>query len=266
MSETGFAFERVGAVARLLHDRPKARNAQSAAFLEALSAGLDEAIADPDIRVIVIAGNGDHFCSGHDLRDDGTMRHQTNPEDRYEFESRLYFELCLKAWDSPKPVIAEVQGACIAGGFMTANMCDLIVCSEDAFFADPVVGAVGVAGVEVMVHPWVMGLRKAKEFLFLGARVSAAEGLAMGMVNRVVPRDQLTATVMEMADRMAQVPPFGMRLMKKSLNRTADIQGFRAALDASFDTHQLSHMGTEAQARIGGSSSDVIDRMRKNQR
>lgn len=266
MNTAGFTYEQVGAIARLLHDRPQARNAQSAAFLRELEKGVDRAIADPDIRVIVIAGKGDHFCAGHDLKDDETQEAQQSPEARYEFETRLYLGLCLKIWDSPKPVIAEVQGACIAGGFMTANMCDLVVASEDAFFADPVVGAVGVAGVEVMVHPWVMGLRRAKEFLFLGARVTATEAHAMGMVNRVVPRVDLTSTVMEMAERMAQVPPFGMRLMKKSLNRTADIQGFRAALEASFDTHQLSHMGTEQQARVSGKPTDVIEKMRQNQR
>lgn len=258
MAEPGLLVERIGPIARLSHNRPERRNAQSAAFLDALDVALAGAVADPDVRVIILGGQGDHFSAGHDLKDEGTMRHQRNPEDRYEFEGLRYRDYCLRLWDAPKPVIAQVQGACVAAGFMVANMCDMIVASEDAFFADPVVGAVGVAGTEVLVHPWVMGLRQAKEFLFAGGRVTAAEALAMGMVNRVVPRADLEATTLDLAERIATASPFGLRLMKRSLNRTAEIQGFRAALDAHFDTHQLSHMGTEASARVSGDIAGSI--------
>lgn len=261
-AEPGLLIERIGAIARLSHNRPARRNAQSAAFLDALDAALAAAIADPEVRVIVLAGEGAHFSAGHDLRDAETMRHQHTPEDRYEFEALRYRDYCLRLWDAPKPVIAQVQGACVAAGFMVANMCDLIVAADDAFFADPVVGAVGVAGVEVLIHPWVMGLRQAKEFLFAGGRVTAAEALAMGMVNRVVPRDELEPTTIALAEKIAAAPPFALRLMKRSLNRTAEIQGFRAAIDAHFDTHQLSHMGTEANARVSGDMGAALKDMK----
>lgn len=259
----GLVIERFGPVARLSHARPERRNAQSAAFLDALDKALADAVDDPDIRVIILASQGDHFSAGHDLRDDETMRHQTSPEARYAFESVRYRDYCLRLWDAPKPIIAQVQGACLAAGFMVANMCDLIVCADDAFFADPVVNAVSVAGVEVLVHPWVMGLRQAKEFLYAGGRVAAAEAFAMGMVNRVVPRAELEAATMALAERIATSSPFALRLMKRSLNRTAEIQGFRAALDAHFDTHQLSHMGTDAQARLSGDLSKAIGTMKR---
>lgn len=258
----GLLVERIGPITRLSHARPERRNAQSAAFLDALDRALGEAVDDPEVRVIVLAGQGDHFSAGHDLRDAETMRHQTTPEARYAFESVRYRDYCLRLWDAPKPVIAQVQGACVAAGFMVANMCDLIVASDDAFFADPVVGAVAIAGVEMLVHPWVMGLRQAKEFLFAGGRVTAAEAFAMGMVNRVVPRAELEAVTMALAGRIAAASPFALRLMKRSLNRTAEIQGFRAALDAHFDTHQLSHMGSDAQARIAGDMSKAIGTMK----
>jgi len=112
------------------------------------------------------------------------------------------------------------------------------------------VNAFGVAAAEVLVHPWVMGLRAAKQFLFTGARMSAAEAHAAGMVNQVTPRAELEDATLALARKIAEANPFALRLMKRSLNRTADIQGFRAALNAHFDTHQLSHMGTESQARV----------------
>lgn len=259
------SHESLGPVARLWLNQPERRNAQSAAMLEELDRALSRAIADPEVRVIILAGKGEHFSAGHDLKDEEILRNQRNPEDRYDFESRMFLEYCLRIWDAPKPVIAQVQGACIAAGFMVANMCDLVIASDDAFFADPVVGAVGTAGVEVLVHPWVMGLRQAKEFLYTGGRMSAAEAREMGMVNRVVPRAELEATTLTMANKIAEASPFALRLMKRSLNRAAEIQGFRAALDAHFDTHQLSHMSTEVQARMeagfGKSIKDIKQRL-----
>jgi enoyl-CoA hydratase len=244
------SLERLAPAARIRLERPAQRNAQSVELLDELDQALSEAVADPEIRVIILAGAGDHFSAGHDLKDAELWRNQGDPEARYEFESLRYRDYCLRIWDAPKPVIAQVQGACVAGAFMLANMCDLIVASEDAYFADPVVNAFGVAAVEVLVHPWVMSLRAAKHFLFTGARMSAAEALGAGMVNQVVPRAELEAATLTLARKIGEASPFALRLMKRSLNRTAEIQGFRAALDAHFDTHQLSHMGTEAQKLI----------------
>jgi len=252
-------YETLGPVARLSHDRPQRSNAQSVQLLDELDAALSQAIGDPDIRVIVLAGTGKHFSAGHDLKDAAMHRRQITPEDRYQFEDERYLGYCLKLWDAPKPVIAQVQGACIAAGFMVANMCDLVVASDDAFFADPVVNSFGAAAVEVLVHPWVMGLRQAKHFLYTGGRMSAAEALAIGMVNQVVPRAELKAATLALAEKIAQSTPFALRLMKRSLNRTADIQGFRAALNAHFDTHQLSHMSTEAQQRQAAGFDATIE-------
>lgn len=235
-------------IARIEQNRPARSNAQNTLLLDELDAAVAQAVADSAVRVIILSGSGKHFSAGHDLHDEDMLREQTNPEDRYAFETQRYLQYCMRIFDAPKPTIAEVQGACIAGAFMVANMCDMIIASDDAFFADPVVGAFGAAAVEVLVHPWVMGLRQAKQFLFTGARLSAAEAHRIGMVNEVVSREALRDRTTALAEQIAKAPPFALRLIKRSLNRTADIQGFRAALDAHFDTHQLSHMGTEAQA------------------
>lgn len=131
---------------------------------------------------------------------------------------------------------------------MVANMCDLIVASDDAYFADPVCRTLAAAAVEVLVHPWVMGLRTAKDFLFTGRRMGMEEALRIGMVNRVVPLADLEATTVALAEEIASAPPFAIKLTKRSLNRAFDMQGFRNSLMAHFDTHQLAHLTEEFRA------------------
>jgi len=237
-----------GAVRRLSLNRPQARNAQSRQLLDELDQAFDAAIADDGVRVIIVGGEGAHFSAGHDLKQAQLERANFTVEERWEFESRRYYDYCLKIWDCPKPTIAEVQGACVAGGFMVANMCDLIVCADDAFFSDPVGQTLAAAATEVLIHPWVMGVRRAKEMLYTGEKLSAEEAYRIGMVNRVVPVSELRAATLALAERIAEAPPFGLRLMKRSLNRSLDVQGLRNALNAHFDTHQLSHMTSEFAA------------------
>lgn len=241
-------IEDVGAVRRIRLARAAARNAQNQQMLDELDDAVGKAAKDDDVRVLVIGGVGDHFSAGHDLKEAQAKRADFTVEERWEYESLRYFDYCLRIWDFPKPTVAEVQGACVAGGFMIANMCDLVVCSDDAFFSDPVNHTLAAAATEVLIHPWVMGLRKAKEMLYTGGRIGATEALAMGMVNKVVPRAQLADEAMALAQQIAMAPPFGMRLLKKSLNRMFDAQGLRTMLSAHFDTHQLSHVSEEFRA------------------
>lgn len=248
MSETLLLIENIGAVRRISLNRPKARNAQSQQLLDEFDRAVGDAAQDDSVRVVIVAGVGDHFSAGHDLKEAQSSRANFTVEERWAYESLRYFDYCMRLWDMPKPTIAQVQGACVAAGFMVANMCDLVVCSEDAFFSDPVGQTLAAAATEVLVHPWVMGLRRAKEMLFTGEKMLAPEALRIGMVNRVVTRAALEEETLAMAQRIAQAPPFGLRLIKKSLNRTLDIQGYRSALSAHFDTHQLSHMSEEFKA------------------
>jgi enoyl-CoA hydratase len=234
-------YEADRGIARISHNRPAARNAESQGLLQELDDALKRAASDDDVRVIIIAGEGEHFSAGHDLKEAAAKRSNFTVEERWSFEERVYFGYALNIWDCPKPTIAEVDGACISGGFMVANMCDLIVASEDAFFADPVCHTLGAAAVEVLIHPWVMGARKAKELLFTGGRVTAHEAHAIGMVNRVVPKQSLRAETVQLAEQIGRCEPFALKLVKRSINRALDIQGMRAALNAHFDTHQLSH-------------------------
>jgi enoyl-CoA hydratase len=123
---------------------------------------------------------------------------------------------------------------------MLAWICDLIVASDDAFFADPVV-RMGIPGVEYFAHPWALGPRQAKEFLFLGERIDAARALQLGMVNRVVRADQLAAEVTAMAAKIAEMPRLGLALAKKAVNQAEDAMGLQIGMDSVFGLHHFAH-------------------------
>ena len=235
-------IENHGAVRRILLAREAQRNAQSQQMLDELMAAFDEARVDNSVNVVVLGGKGAHFSAGHDLKQAQAERANFTVEERWAYEELRYFDYSMKIWDFPKPTIAQVQGACVAGGFMIANMCDLVVASESAYFSDPVGHTLGAAATEVLIHPWVMGARKAKEMLFTGGKISAQEAKEIGMVNRVVADDELSDATLALAQQIAKAPPFGLHLIKRSINRSLDSQGLRTALAAHFDTHQLSHL------------------------
>ncbi|WP_406626269.1 enoyl-CoA hydratase [Acidovorax sp. SDU_ACID1] len=258
MQDTSLIIENQGAVRRIWLNRAGAANAQTRQMLIALDEAIADATKDESVRVIVLAGKGKHFSSGHDLKEAQEKRSDFTAQERWRYEEFHYLDYCLNIWDCPKPVVAQVQGACVAGGFMLANMADLIVAADDAWFWDSVMFSMGLAATEVLFQPWVMGLRHAKEFLFTGERITADEAYRIGMVNRVVARDMLDDATMTVAERIAQAPPFAMRALKKSLNRTYDIQGFRNAVLAHFDTHQVTHASSEfAEIRDKGMSKVI---------
>jgi enoyl-CoA hydratase len=248
-------YERRGAVAIVTLNRPRYRNAQNSAMTYALDAAFARAVNDGHVSVIVLAGAGDHFCAGHDIGTPGRdvdvsfdrqavlwWDHVGRPgaDARYAREMEVYLGMCRRWREIPKPAIAMVQGACIAGGLMLAWVCDLIVAAQDAFFADPVV-RMGIPGVEYFAHPWMLGPRFAKEALFTGDRFDAARAYQLGMVNRVVPRAELVDTTFALADRIAAMPPFGLALAKRAVNQCEDLMGMRPGMDSAFGLHHMAH-------------------------
>jgi enoyl-CoA hydratase len=135
---------------------------------------------------------------------------------------------------------------------MLVWVCDIVIASEEATFSDPVV-AFGVNGVEYFGHPWEFGVRKAKEMLFTGGIMSAQDARLTGMVNHVVPREDLSGFTMRMAERIAQRPSMGLRLAKQSVNQAQDAQGFWTALQAAMSLQQLGH---SHNAEVFGMSVD----------
>jgi len=252
--EVPVLYEQRGAIAIVSLNRPEFRNAQNSAMTYALDAAYHRAAMDDSVAVIVLRGRGDHFSAGHDIGSPGrdvdvsyprlTMwpDHVGKPgvESRLNRESEVYLELVRRWRDLPKPTIAMVHGACVAGALMLAWACDLIVASDDAFFSDPVLH-MGAPGVEYFAHPFQMRPRFAKEFLFLGERIDAARARELGMVNRVVPRAVLEEETMAIAEKIAAMPRMALTLTKKAINFAEDEMGLRAAMDHAFALHQLGH-------------------------
>jgi enoyl-CoA hydratase len=167
----------------------------------------------------------------------------------------VYLGMCRRWREIPKPTVAMVQGACIAGGLMLAWVCDLIIAAQDAFFADPVL-RMGIPGVEYFAHPWMLGPRFAKEMLFTGDRLGAERAGQLGMVNRVVPRAELAGVTFETADRIATMPRFGLALAKRAVNQCEDLMGMRAGMDSVFGLHHLAHAHN---AEVSGDSLAGLD-------
>jgi enoyl-CoA hydratase len=207
------------------------------------------------LSAAVLAGNGKHFSAGHDIGTPGRDLHHefdkrlmfaphTNKpaaELLYTREQEQYLGMCRRWRDIPKPTIAMVQGACIAGGLMLAWVCDLIVASEDAFFQDPVNPLMGIPGVEYFAHAYELPPRVAKEFLLLGERMPAKRAYDFGMVNKVVPRDELREATAAWAIKLARQDRLGNWLTKQSVNHVEELRGKRTAMDAVFHMHHFAH-------------------------
>ncbi len=241
-------------IATITLNRPEKANAQSPEMLDLIDACFMRAAADRAVRVIVLLANGKHFSSGHDISGSSERAASATAEPAeaaidlkvdglagiYQWEQKRYIGYSRKWRDIPKPTIAAVQGQCIAGGLLLCWPCDLIVAAENAKFSDPVV-RMGIGGVEYHAHTWELGPRKAKEWLFTASTFTAQEAERLGMVNRVVPLDDLRTHVMDLARDIAQMHPFALAQAKRVVNQTMDVQGFYAALQSSFDIHSTGH-------------------------
>lgn len=241
-------------VARIVLNRPDSRNAQDTRLLYELNSAFDRAAQDNDVKVIILAANGPHFSSGHDLAEQDyneNMKQFTTvgtwcgfgcagAEAQMAREKEIYLGFSERWRNIPKPTIAEVQGKVIGGGLMLIWPCDIIIASDDAQFCDPVV-SFGVGGVEFFHHPWELGVRKAKELLFTSDWLSADEARQIGMVSRVVPRAELQATALAVAKKITAKSLFALKLTKEAVNAAQDAQGRGPAMQTAFALHQLAH-------------------------
>ncbi|GIT00239.1 MAG: enoyl-CoA hydratase [Actinomycetota bacterium] len=248
-------YEVDGPIGVISLDRTEKANAVDQQALDELNMAFEAAATDREIRVIVLRAEGKHFCAGHDItasntavgREAGEATPQTavdwdvrGLQAIYEWETIHYLGYSRRWRDIPKPTIAAVQGQCIAGGLMLCWPCDLIVAADNARFSDPVV-RMGIGGVEYHAHTWEVGARKAKEMLFTAQPITAQQALESGMVNRVVPLDDLLSETMDLAGQIAEMHPFALAQAKRAVNQTLDVQGFYSALQSVFDIHQTGH-------------------------
>ena len=247
-----------GAIARITLNRPSARNAQNRGLLVELDEAFGAAEADDTVRVVILAGAGPLFSSGHDMgsraavaeRAPGPDQHPSftvNGATRDGAERRMlqewhYFFANTDRWRNLRKItIAQVHGPVYAGGLMLAWCCDLIVAAEGTQFADVVGARLGMCGLEYFAHPWEFGPRKTKELLLTGDSIGAEEAHQLGMVSKIFPADQLAERTLEFAQRIAAVPTMAALLIKESVNQTVDNMGFSNALRACFTIHQLNH-------------------------
>lgn len=216
-----------------------------------IDAAFAHAVADNSIKVVVLAADGVNFSSGHDLYDDEPLASfatvtlagsftETGPAARMITEEEIYLGLCWRWRNLPKPTIAQVQGKVIAGGLMLVWPCDIVVASEGTTFSDPGV-AFGLNGGEYFTHVWELGHRLAREMLFRGHSLTANQCRERGMVNHVVPIDELESATLQIAEEIARRPANGLRLAKMAVNESLDAQGQWNALRAAFGLHSLGH-------------------------
>ena len=247
-----------GRIARITLNRVEARNAQNRGLLVELDEAFEEAERDDSVRVVILAGAGSMFSSGHDMgskdaveeRTPGPTQHPTyaaygatrkGAENRMLQEWHFFFQNTLRWRNLRKVTIAQVHGKVYAAGLMLMWCCDLIVAAEGTTFADVVGTRLGMCGLEYFAHPWEFGPRKAKELLLTGDSLGVDEAHHLGMVSKVFPAAELAQSTHEFAQRIAALPSMTSLMIKESVNQSVDNMGFYNALQACFTLHQLNH-------------------------
>ncbi len=251
-------YEREGHIARIILNQPEKANSQSSAMVHDVETCLHDAERDYEVRVLILKARGNGFCSGHVIGRQGTAYEEfREAQEKVGSAWMPQFELfvwpVLHLWEFPKPIIAQVHGYAIGGGTYFALLPDITIASEDAYFQMPLVQGLGLPGGETMIEPWVfMNWKRAAEYLYTAQTLTAAEALQMGLVNHVVPRDELEATVEEMASRIATAPLSTLRATKTLLKRAWELMGLRMHLQMSNDLVSLTGAHSDARAANAG--------------
>ena len=216
--------ERTEGVLRLVMNRPAQRNALSVALMSALQESLERAAADQACRIVVIAGAGPSFCAGHDLRE---LRSEANrSEGRREAFERTFAQcsaLMLQIVRLPKPVIAEVHGIATAAGCQLVATCDLAIAGEGARFATPGVDIGLFCSTPMVALSRAIGRKPAMEMLLTAELIDAASAKALGLVNRVVPAVELSATSAALAQQIAGKSALTLKIGKEAFYRQAEL-------------------------------------------
>lgn len=249
-------YEKEGPVARIILNRPEKANAQNPAMVWDVEHCLDDAAADYGIRVVLLKANGRGFCAGHEV---GGAGGPTYPEfaeaaaagHPWGGQAKLFLWPVLHLWEFEKPTVAAVHGYCVGGGTYFALLNDIVVAAEDAYFQMPLPQGLGFPGGETMVEPWVMmNFHHAYEYLYLSQSIDAREAHRLGMVNRVVPRDELDATAEIIAEQIAQAPLSVLMGIKAGVKRAWEGMGMRVHIQSHLQMMQLvGHAGDVAAWR-----------------
>lgn len=236
LSFTLVIYEEIGPVARITMNRPERTNAMNATMLSELSRAMDEAERNDAVRAVIVRGAGTGFSSGFDLKEQMERRPIGIAEWRPIL--RKDFDVPMRFWHCPKPTIAAVRGACLAGACELALACDMTIASPDAFFGEPELKF--GAGIVVMILPWIVGPKIAKEIILTGEdRISAERAREIGMINRIVPANNLDAAALQLAGNIAAIDPHLVKETKRAINRSIEARGMIDALESALDTDLL---------------------------
>lgn len=224
-------YESPGSVARITLNRPEKLNALSAELVDELEAALRRAVAEDAVKVVVLTGAGRAFSAGYDLSEESTD-HPANADEWRTVLARD-LEVTMQLWRCPKPTIAAVRGWCVAGGCELAMACDLIVAADDARFGEPEIRY--GSGPVTLLMPFLIGQKKTNELLLTGDVIDAQEAYRIGLVNRVVPVDQLDDAVAALTAKIAPTPAAVLRHTKLALLRAYEEAGLAGAVAANLD-------------------------------
>jgi cyclohexa-1,5-dienecarbonyl-CoA hydratase len=218
--------ERQGAVSSIILNRPPL-NIIDLAMIHEIRTALEHAETDPGIRVLVFRGAGEKgFSAGVSIQD--------HTPDRVAYLIPAFDDIFRLMSRTDKVTVASVQGFCLGGGLEVAIMCDLIVASEKAQFGQPEIKLGQLAPIGLILLPRLIGYRKAAELLLTGASIGAPEALSLGLVNRVVPPDQLSLTLENLLKEITAQSGAILSLTKRALRRTSTLD-FEKALQETED-------------------------------
>ena len=233
MTEQLVTYATDGRVGIVSLNRPDKLNAISPELKRTLMERFHEADRDPNTSAVVLRAEGRSFCAGYDIGPNPARAARRGNALAWHASLTEDVALEMTPWDMVKPVIASVQGHCLGGGCELMMMCDLTVAADDALFGEPEIRFSNVGPALIM--PFVIGLKRARELLYLGDPIDAKTALQYGMVNRVVPRAELAPATMKLARRLALISPEALAGTKLAVNRGADAAGFRNAIRAGLD-------------------------------
>jgi enoyl-CoA hydratase/carnithine racemase len=219
---------------------PERANSQTSEMVHAFDDALTLADRDYAVKVVVIKANGKGFCAGHAAGGRYTYpefaENMEHWDSVWKAQSDLFLWPTLRLWEFRKPTIAQVHGYALGGGTYWALLPDVTIAADDAYFQMPLVQGLGFPGGETMIEPWVfMNWKRTYEYLYTAQTLTAAEALEMGLVNRVVARDDLDATVDELAEHVTRAPLSTLMATKQLVKRAWELMGMRMHLQMSTD-------------------------------
>jgi enoyl-CoA hydratase/carnithine racemase len=247
-------------VRRLTLNRPEKRNALSNALRTALFEAARRADADQDSRVIVVRGAGSCFSAGYDLAQDPRQNMPSHASPVDGFWPRHVVQGWFELWDYATPIIAQVHGYCLAGGTELAVACDLVYVADDAEIGYPPVRL--MSPPDMTWQPWLMGMRRAMEALLTGDSMSGAESVQAGFANRSFPAAELDQRVLEIAARVAKIPPDLLALNKRAVHRAMEAMGIRTGIRATTELQALGfhqRPSKEYLAKLAGGLKEALD-------